>query len=232
MLDTFITDHTVPPSAPPGLSLQNPYCVRCTVDGLMVARQGAMVAYRGSLTIRTKEQGLRKLVKRAATGEGIALMDIEGQGDIWLADLAKNAFIMPGGGLSVAGKAVLCFEPSLEYEIRLVKGAGMNAGGLFNCSFTGDGAIALTAHGQPMVIPVSPGVPVLVDTDAVIGWTASLQTSIHRSEGIRSFIKGGSGEMFQLQLEGEGSVIVQPSEGPPPLPKGKGVADAIGDLIG
>jgi uncharacterized protein (AIM24 family) len=226
-----MTDHIVPPSAPPGMSLQNPYCVRYAVDGLMVARQGAMVAYRGDLTIRTRGQGLRKLVKRAATGEGLALMEVEGHGDIWLADLAKNVFITAGDGLSVAGKSVLCFDPSLQYDIRLVKGAGMNAGGLFNCSFTGDGAIALTAHGQPMVIPVSPAAPVLVDTDAVIGWTASLQTSIHRSEGVKSFIKGGSGEMFQLQLEGEGSVMVQPSEGPPPLPKAKGVADAIGDLL-
>jgi uncharacterized protein (AIM24 family) len=177
-----MTDHIVPPSAPPGMSLQNPYCVRYAVDGLMVARQGAMVAYRGDLTIRTKDQGLRKLVKRAATGEGLALMEVEGHGDIWLADLAKNVFITGGGGLSVAGKSVLCFDPSLQYDIRLVKGAGMSGGGLFNCVFSGGGSIAVTAHGQPMVIPVTADQPVLVDTDAVIGWSGSLQAGIHRSE--------------------------------------------------
>jgi uncharacterized protein (AIM24 family) len=230
--DTFIAEHTVQPSTQPGMSLQNPYCVRYTVDGLMVARQGAMVAYRGDLTIRTRGQGVRKLVKRAATGEGLGLMEVEGNGEIWLADLAKNVFIVAGDGLTVAGKSVLCFDESLHYDIRLLKGAGMNAGGLFNCSFTGDGSVALTADGQPMVIPVSPDGSVLVDTDAVIGWTASLQTSIHRSEGIKSFIKGGSGEMFQLQLRGEGSVIVQPSEGPVTPPKASGVVDAIGDLLG
>jgi len=230
--DTFIAEHTVQPSTQPGMSMQNPYCVRYTVDGRMVARQCAMVAYRGDLTIRTKGQGVRKLVKRAATGEGLGLMEVEGRGEIWLADLAKNVFIVAGDGLSVAGKSVLCFDQSLEYDIRLVKGAGMNAGGLFNCSFTGDGSIALTAHGQPMAIPVTPTGPVLVDTGAVIGWTSSLQASIHRSEGIKSVIKGGSGEMFQLQLQGEGSVIVQPSEGPLSPAKGKGVADAIGDLLG
>jgi uncharacterized protein (AIM24 family) len=159
-------------------------------------------------------------------------MEVEGRGEIWLADLAKNVFIVDGDGLSIAGKSVLCFDPSLQYEIRLVKGAGMNAGGLFNCRFTGDGSIALTAHGQPMVIPVSSAAPVLVDTDAVIGWTASLGASIHRSEGVKSFVKGGSGEMFQLQLQGEGSVIVQPSEGPLPAAKGKGVADTIGEFLG
>jgi uncharacterized protein (AIM24 family) len=229
--DAFITEHIVAPASQPGMSLQNPYCVRYTMDGRMVARQGAMVAYRGDLTIRTKGQGVRKLVKRAVTGEGLGLMEVDGRGEIWLADLAKNVFIVDGDGLSIAGKSVLCFDPSLQYEIRLVKGAGMNAGGLFNCRFTGDGSIALTAHGQPMVIPVSSAAPVLVDTDAVIGWTASLEASIHRSEGVKSFVKGGSGEMFQLQLQGEGAVIVQPSEGPLPAAKGKGVADTIGEFL-
>lgn len=232
MQDAFVVDHTVAASAPPGMSLQNPYCVRYSVDGRMLARQGAMIAYRGELTIRTKGQGVRKLVKRAVTGEGLGLMEVEGRGEIWFADLAKNVFIMRGDGLSVAGKSVLCFEPSLDYDIRLVKGAGMNAGGLFNCTFTGDGSIAVTAHGEPLVIPVSPNAPVRVDTDAVIGWTTSLQTSIHRSEGMKSFAKGGSGELFQLQLEGEGSVIVQPSEGPLPSAKGKGIADTIGEFLG
>jgi uncharacterized protein (AIM24 family) len=230
--DMFLAEHTVARSTQQGMSLQNPYCVRYAVDGQLLARQGAMVAYRGDLTIRTKGQGIRKLAKRAVTGEGVGLMEVEGRGDIWLADLAKNVFIIPGDGLSIAGKSVLCFEPSLQYEIRLIKSAGMNAGGLFNCSFTGTGSIAVTAHGQPMVIPVSIETPVLVDTDAVIGWTASLEADIHRSEGMKSFLKGGSGELFQLRLQGEGSVIVQPSEGPLATAKGKGVADTIGEFLG
>jgi uncharacterized protein (AIM24 family) len=83
-----------------------------------------------------------------------------------------------------------------------------------------------------MAIPVTASAPVFLDTDAVIGWTASLEASIHRSEALKSFVKGGSGEMFQLQLRGEGSVIVQPSEGPLGAAKGKGVADAIGEFFG
>jgi uncharacterized protein (AIM24 family) len=73
-----------------------------------------------------------------------------------------------------------------------------------------------------------------VDTDAVIGWSGSLEAGIHRSESVRSILKGGSGEAFQLTLQGEGSVIVQPSEGPlPPPAKGSsGIADAVGDFLG
>src|SRR5882757_955567 len=120
MWDAFIAEHTVKSSTQPGMNLENPYCVRYTVDGQMLARQGAMVAYRGDLTIRTKGQGVRKLVKRAVTGEGLGLMEVEGHGEIWLADLAKNVFIVAGDGLSIAGKSVLCFDLSLQYEIRLV----------------------------------------------------------------------------------------------------------------
>jgi uncharacterized protein (AIM24 family) len=130
-------------------------------------------------------------------------------------------------------KSVLCFDPSLQYDIRLVKGAGMAGGGLFNCAFTGDGSIAVTSHGQPMVIPVTPDQPILVDTDAVIGWSGSLEAGIRRSESLRSLLKGGSGEAFQLTLQGEGSVIVQPSEGLQPAAKGSsGVADAVGEFLG
>ena len=124
--DAFIAEHIVQPSAQAGMSVQNPYCIRYAVDGRMMARQGAMVAYRGDLTIKTQSQGVGRLIKRAVTREGLALMEVAGRGDMWLADLAKNVFILalaPGDGLSVTGKSVLCFDPSLQYDISLVKGA-------------------------------------------------------------------------------------------------------------
>jgi uncharacterized protein (AIM24 family) len=46
----------------------------------------------------------------------------------------------------------------------------------------------------------------------VVGWTARLHTSLHRSQSIGSMLRGGSGEAIQLKLEGEGVVVVRPSE--------------------
>jgi uncharacterized protein (AIM24 family) len=46
----------------------------------------------------------------------------------------------------------------------------------------------------------------------VVGWSAHLQTSLNRSQSFGSMVRGGSGEAFQLRLDGEGFVIVQPSE--------------------
>jgi uncharacterized protein (AIM24 family) len=60
---------------------------------------------------------------------------------------------------------------------------------------------------------VTPQLPVLVDTDAVVGWSSSLQTTIQKSQSLKSILRGGSGELFQLALSGQGFVIVQPSEG-------------------
>jgi uncharacterized protein (AIM24 family) len=217
-----------------GMQQENPFCVRYVLDGRVVARQGAMVAYRGDIEIRTFGQGVRKLLKRAVTGEGVPLMEAEGRGDIWFADFGKYVYLIDletGDGLSVNGKSVLCFDPGLDYEIRMIKNAGMTSGGLFNCVFSGDGALAITSDGQPLVIPVTPEVPVRVDTNAVIGWTATLDSSMHRSESAKSLIKGGAGEAFQLELRGDGFVIVQPSEGPI-LPKSHGLADAVGDMLG
>ncbi|WP_030020710.1 AIM24 family protein [Streptomyces monomycini] len=213
--DLFASENVVTPAAAPGMSLQNAKSVKYAVDGECFARQGSMVAYRGDLQFEKQGQGVGKFLKRAVTGEGLALMAVRGRGEVWFAHEAANCFIVdlaPGDGLTVNGRNVLCFDPSLSYEISTVKGAGMTGGGLFNSVFTGQGKLAVVCEGNPIVIPVSPQAPVFVDTDAVVGWTASLKTSLHRSQSLGSMLRGGSGEAVQLRLDGEGFVIVRPSE--------------------
>ncbi|HEX3731678.1 MAG TPA: AIM24 family protein, partial [Mycobacteriales bacterium] len=154
-----------------GISLQHSRCVKAVVNGEMLARQGAMVAYRGNLGMQVKSQGVGNFLKRAVTGEGLSLMSVRGQGEIWFASLGHKCFLVdiePGDGLSINGRNVLCFEAALQYEIRMVQGAGMFGGGLFNSLFTGSGRLALTCDGDPIVLPVTPDVPVFVDTDALV----------------------------------------------------------------
>ncbi|POX45388.1 AIM24 family protein [Streptomyces sp. Ru72] len=213
--DLFSSDHMVQPAAAPGMSLQNAKSIRYVVGGEMFARQGSMVAYRGDLRFERKGQGVGGMLKRAVTGEGLPLMSVRGHGEAWFAHEAQNCFIVdvePGDEFTVNGRNVLCFDASLSYEIKTVKGAGIAGGGLFNSLFTGHGRLGLICEGNPLVIPVSPELPVFVDTDAVVGWTARLHTSLHRSQSIGSMLRGGSGEAVQLKLEGEGYVVVRPSE--------------------
>ncbi|MFD5125218.1 AIM24 family protein [Streptomyces sp. NPDC058385] len=216
--DLFSSEHVVQPASAPGMTAQNAKSIRYAVNGDMMARQGAMVAYRGNLQFERKGQGMGGMLKRAVTGEGLPLMTVRGQGEAWFAHEAQNCFIVdvePGEALTVNGRNVLCFDSTLSYEIKTVKGAGISGGGLFNSVFTGQGRLGLICEGNPLVIPVSPQQPVFVDTDAVVGWTAHLHTSLHRSQSIGSMIRGGSGEAVQLKLEGEGYVIVRPSEATP-----------------
>jgi uncharacterized protein (AIM24 family) len=217
------------------MSLQHHKCVKYAVNGEVLARQGAMVAYRGNLAFEVKSQGVGNFLKRAVTGEGVSLMAVRGQGEVWFASAAADCFILeldPNDALSINGKNVLCFDPTLRYDIQMVRGAGMFGGGLFNCVFTGQGRLAITCDGQPIVIPVSPQLPVLVDTDAVVGWSSQLQTTIHKSQSLGSLLRGGSGELFQLALSGQGFVIVQPSEGPPVAAAQKSGGGLLGGLGG
>ncbi|MYR59429.1 AIM24 family protein [Streptomyces sp. SID625] len=197
------------------MSVENAKCIRYVVNGEMLARQGAMVAWRGSLQFERKGQGVGGMLKRAVTGEGLPLMSVRGQGEAWFAHEAQNCFLVHldgGDEFTVNGRNVLCFDASLAYQIKTVKGSGIAGGGLFNTVFTGRGTLGLACEGNPLVIPVTPELPVYVDTDAVVGWTARLQTSLHRSQSIGSMLRGGSGEAVQLMLQGEGHVIVRPSE--------------------
>ncbi|MFI1830783.1 AIM24 family protein [Streptomyces sp. NPDC020412] len=213
--DLFASENMAQPASAPGMVQQNAKSIKYVVNGEMYARQGSMVAYRGNLQFERKGQGLGGMLKRAVTGEGLALMTVSGQGEVWFAHEAANCFIVEveqGDALTINGRNVLCFDPTLSYEIKTVKGAGATGGGLFNSVFSGSGKLAVMCEGTPIVIPVSAQQPVYVDTDAVVGWSASLQTSLHRSQSVGSMIRGGSGEAIQLVLSGEGFVIVRPSE--------------------
>ncbi|MFD5115534.1 AIM24 family protein [Streptomyces sp. NPDC058391] len=213
--DLFATEHMAQAATAPGMTLQNSKSIKYAVNGEMHARQGSMIAFRGNLQFERKGQGIGGMLKRAVTGEGLPLMAVRGQGEAWFAHEAANCFIIEveqGDALTINGRNVLCFDPTLTYEIKTVKGAGMTGGGLFNSVFTGYGKLAVICEGGPIVIPVTAQAPVYVDTDAVVGWSAHLTTSLHRSQSVGSMLRGGSGEAVQLMLQGEGFVIVRPSE--------------------
>ncbi|MFB7506958.1 AIM24 family protein [Streptomyces broussonetiae] len=213
--DLFSSEHVVQPAAEPGMSVENAKCIRYVVDGEMYARQGAMVAHRGELKFERKGQGVGGMLKRAVTGEGLPLMAVRGKGEAWFAHEAQNCFVVEvesSDRFTVNGRNVLCFDTSLSYEIKTVKGSGIAGGGLFNSVFSGQGRLGLVCEGTPLVIPVTAQSPVYVDTDAVVGWTDRLQTSLHRSQSIGSMLRGGSGEAVQLLLQGDGFVVVRPSE--------------------
>jgi uncharacterized protein (AIM24 family) len=111
----------------------------------------------------------------------------------------------------VNGRNVLAFDSSLTWDIRRVESASMLSGDLFDTVFTGNGQVAITAHGTPVVLRVD--APTFADMQAAIAWSSSLSTSVRRTAGAGALIGRGSGEAFQLAFSGTGFVVVQASEG-------------------
>ena len=196
------------------MTLQNPRMLKVRLAGELMARQGSMVAYQGQVDFAYQGSGMGRFLKKAITGEGLPLMRVSGQGDVFLADDANEIHLidLDGDSVTVNGRNVLAFEPSLTWDVRRVEGASMFSGGLFNTVFTGTGRIAVTAFGTPVVLSVD--APTFADIQAAVCWSTSLQTSVRRTAGAGALIGRGSGEAFQLAFGGQGFVVVQASEGP------------------
>lgn len=192
---------------------QNSRLLKIVLGEDVLARQGSMVAFQGAISFEYEGSGAGKFVKKALTGEGLPLMRCSGQGELFLADSAKQVHIihLDGAGLTVNGNNVLAFEPSLAWDIERIKGAGMAAGGLFNTRLEGHGWLAITTDGDPVVLKTD--APTFADTDAAVAWSSSLTTSLNRTVKAGALIGRGSGEAIQLAFQGQGIVIVQPSEG-------------------
>ena len=225
-------------SSPESFALQNSKMLKVRLQNATVmARQGSMVAFQGDVRFDYQSAGgIAKVIKKAVTGEGLPVMRCTGTGDVFFAENAADVhvFDLDGtDGLSVNGANVLAFEPQLSWDITMIGSAGMLAGGLFNTVFTGTGKLAITTKGTPVVLQVD--APTFVDTDAVVAWSASLQTSL-RSGGFKpgALIGRTSGEAFQLGFAGQGFVIVQPSENVHGGggSGGGGAAGGIGGMLG
>ncbi|MFB6194786.1 MAG: AIM24 family protein, partial [Haloplanus sp.] len=103
---------------------------------------------------------------------------------------------------------VLAFESNVDYEINTIGSiSGAAAGGLTNVHLSGPGQVAITTHGDPLVM--SP--PVYTDPDATVAWSTDLSPSIETNKTFE--IGQTSGEALQMKFTGsDGFVVVQPNE--------------------
>lgn len=193
---------------------QNSKLLRVRLGEPFMARQGSMVAYQGNVEFAFEGGGASKFIKKALTGEGLPLMRCQGQGDVFLAERANDVHLLnlDNAGLSISGKNVLAFSSSLDWNIERVKGGSIATGGLFNTTLRGTGWVALTTDGPPVVLNAAEA-PTFADTNAVVAWSANLQTQLKTSFKAGALIGRGSGEAMQVSFYGQGFVIVQPSEG-------------------
>jgi len=213
-LDQFQSEH-VPTDSDETFQLENKYTLDVAVDGEVMAKAGSMVAYTGDLSFTGKasaEGGITGFLKEAATGEGTPVMTVEGNGHVYLADHEKKVQVLelgPDDSITVNGEDVLAFESDLSYEIDTIDSlAGSFAGGLTNVYLSGPGYVAITTHGDPLVL--SP--PVSTDPSATVAWTGT-SPDVEVNKNLSDMVGQESGERFQMNFGGEeGFVVVQPFE--------------------
>jgi uncharacterized protein (AIM24 family) len=217
-IEEFI-NHTMQQDKGEGLfELETPRMLEVNLNGQVWAKMGSMISYRGNIKFEREgilEHGLGKLFKKALTGEGTALMKANGQGKLYLADQGKKISILnlDGQAIYVNGNDLLAFEPSISWDIKLMRRiAGMLSGGLFNVRLEGKGMIAITSHYEPLTLKVSPNEPVITDPNATVAWSGNLQPEFVTDISFKTLLGRGSGESIQMKFSGEGFVVVQPFE--------------------
>jgi uncharacterized protein (AIM24 family) len=208
------TEANAPKTGGDGFQRENKRLLDIALDETVMVKAGSMIGYTGEMTFTGKssaEGGITGFVKDAITDEGTPVMEAEGSGHLYVADQGKKVQILDLDGeesISVNGNDVLAFESTVDYEIGTIGGLSeAAAGGLTNVYLTGPGAVAITTHGDPLV--VTP--PVTTDPDATVAWSTDLSPSVATNKAIE--IGQTSGETIQMEFTGsEGFVVIQPYE--------------------
>ncbi|RXK51098.1 AIM24 family protein [Halorientalis pallida] len=213
-VDQFKSEHA-PTDSDERFQRENSYTLDAAVDGSLLAKAGAMIAYTGDLSFTgqaSAEGGITGFLKEAATGEGTPVMTVEGEGQVYLADREKKVQILEldaDESVTVNGEDVLAFESELDYEISTIDSlAGSFAGGFTNVHLEGPGYVALTTHGDPLVMEP----PVTTDPSATVAWSGTTP-DVSVNTNLSDMVGQESGERFQMEFTGTaGFVVVQPYE--------------------
>ena len=198
--------------------LEGDRILEVNLKGEVWTKTGSMIAYLGMVKFEREgilQQGMGNLLKKAISGEGTKLTKASGRGVVYLADAGKKITILnlENESIFVNANDVLAFEPSLKYDIRMLrKMAAMMSGGLFNALFQGSGMIAITSHYDPLTIRVTPDRPVVTDPNATIAWSGNLTPEFKTDISLKTFFGRGSGESIQMLFQGDGFVVIQPFE--------------------
>ncbi|MGZ5357069.1 MAG: AIM24 family protein [Solirubrobacterales bacterium] len=217
--------------------LQHSKCVKVNLAGETIqAKLGSMVAYQGDVDFEhAGSGGLKRMAKKAVTGEGAALMKISGKGEVFLADLAQEIQLLKleGESITVNGANLLAFDADIDWDIKKVEGvSGMLGGGLYNTHLEGSGYVAIITDGSPVLMEVD-GEDSYADPQAAVTWSSGLKTGVKANVSMKNLIGRGSGETFTMSFSGQGWVLIQPSEGRVAAPsQGGGSGGGAGGTLG
>ncbi|MEV8047585.1 AIM24 family protein [Streptomyces griseoluteus] len=193
----------------------------------LFSQRGAMLAYTGEVSFTPNMQsgqgGVMSMLGRRVAGEAAPLMTVEGSGTVLFGHGGHHVHVitLAGDTLYVEADRLLAFEGSLRQGTMFLGSQGGVMGlvrgqatgqGLFTTTLQGHGAVAVMAHGGVFELPITPQRPVHVDPQAYVAHHGEVRNKLSTALGWRDMVGRGSGEAFQLELSGHGTVYVQASE--------------------
>lgn len=188
------------------VALPSPHVLRVTLGEDVLARPGTMVASRGEISFDHEGPGSAgTALERTVTDEAVPLMRCTGEGELLLAHGGDTVHLvhLAGGAVSVNGRNLLAFEPTLEWDADRVGDATVvGEGRVDTVLLRGTGWVAVTTHGTPVTIEADQ--PVHAHVHAAVAWSAGLQVGVHRDR-----TGDGSSEAARLAFTGEGFVVLQ-----------------------
>ncbi|MFC7137902.1 AIM24 family protein [Halobaculum litoreum] len=216
-LDEFVTANA-PREGRDSFELENSKLLDIDVDGSVLVKAGSMVAFEGDLSFTGKSSA--EGVSRASSNRPPAARgprdDRRGHRHGVRRRSGKRIQVLTldeGESVSVNGNDVLAFEDRVSYEIGTVGSlAGASAAGLTNVYLSGPGTVAITTHGDPLVLTP----PVKTDPQATVAWSGDLSPGIETNRSLGDMVGQSSDERYQMSFDGdEGFVVIQPyEEGP------------------
>ena len=193
----------------------------------LFSQRGAMLGYTGEVTftpnMTSGQGGIGSMIGRRVAGEATPLMTVEGHGSVMFGHGGHHVHVveLSGDTLYVEADRLLAFEGTLRQGTMFMGSQGGVMGvirgqvtgqGLFTTTLQGHGAVAVLAHGGVIELPITPNQPVHVDPQAYVAHRGEVRNKLSTAIGLRDLVGRGSGEGFQLELSGHGTVYVQASE--------------------
>jgi len=217
-LENFLKNNCEDGDPKAGCELVSASVLRVNVDGSVWINAGTAIAHYGDVTFERLPTIKTKSLKKMALRELVPLVQAKGNGKLFCARSGWHlrTIYLKNESIKISSKELLAIENTLDFEMQLIgSGLSLVTGGILEIKVFGEGWVAIGVHGDPLVLPVTPDQPLYTDPHATVAWTAGLYPSLASDISLRSLIFHGGHESFQMRFEGEGFVVMQPSEDPP-----------------
>ena len=176
------------------------------------AEAGALMMVEGDIEVKTKSRGL---LRALTTGESLFVNIYRAKGSpatVWLAPPIPGdiRYIRLDGtkGVIVNDKCYLASHGNVKHKVvwRGLRGI-FGGGGLMWLHFTGVGGVWVNAYGSIIEREVKLGEKLVIDNTHLVAMDDTLDYSIRKFGGLKTFFFGGEGFVFTVR--GVGRLLLQ-----------------------